>query len=189
MYTKPARKLNQSTKGTVLPKSARVSKLPNNARLPVKTVTPPNTIAATAIQFTIQFAFIAMPYSPKISFTFASKASSDSCFAIGTNVSASTPTGVRMGDPASSITRRTASATGTGSGPSLIFFATTGISFAASARYGDAGETVAGFATNPFETKRVPKRPGITEWTRIPKGPASYRRESVIASTAYLLAL
>ena len=94
---------------------------------------------------------LAVTYSPKIPFTFASNTSSDRCFSIGTNVSASTPTGVRMGELASSITRRIASATGSGSGPSLIFFATTGMSFAASAAYGDAGETVAGFATNPFE--------------------------------------
>lgn len=46
-----------------------------------------------------------IPYNPKVSFTFASNASSDSCFAIGTNVSASTPTGVRMGEPEFSITR------------------------------------------------------------------------------------
>lgn len=43
-------------------------------------------------------------YSPKISFTFASNASSGSSFVSGTNVSASTPTGVRIGEPASSIT-------------------------------------------------------------------------------------
>src|SRR4030066_809372 len=74
METKPARKLNQSTKGTTLPKSARDSKLPNNARPPLHTVTTPNTIAAIAPQFAIRFAFMTSTPSPRNPFFTPKKA-------------------------------------------------------------------------------------------------------------------
>src|SRR5450759_2847550 len=47
-YAKPATKLNQRTKGTILPAAARCSAPPNRVFPPTMTVTMPNTAAISA---------------------------------------------------------------------------------------------------------------------------------------------